>query len=191
MAKKTSEKTQTKTASPGSLIETLQARFAANKDRHKGIKWEDVEQILRKKPKTLETLAKMEGSGGEPDVVLLSKSKEEITFVDCSPESPTGRRSLCYDRLALDNRKEHKPKDSAIEMARKIGIRILNEAEYRTLQEYGEFDLKTSSWIQTPQSIRDLDGALFCDRRYNHVFVYHNGASSYYAARGFRGVISL
>ena len=168
------------------LIETLKARFEKNKQRHQGIAWSDVEARLESNPDALKSLHAMEESGGEPDVIGADKSGH-ITFCDCSAQSPAGRRSLCYDKKALDSRKENKPRGSAVEMAAKMGIDLLTEQEYRELQQLGEFDTKTSSWVQTPNDVRSLGGALFCDRRYDKVFVYHNGAESYYAARGFRG----
>ncbi|MBV9216545.1 MAG: DUF4256 domain-containing protein [Acidobacteria bacterium] len=168
------------------LLTTLKERFEQNTALHEGLKWPDVEKRLD--DKTLSTLAEMERTGGEPDVVKLGK---EICFVDCSPESPKGRRSLCYDRAAWESRKEHKPASDAVTVANEIGIDILNEDEYRELQELGEFDLKTSSWVATPPEVRKLGGAIFCDRRFDRVFTYHNGAESYYAARGFRGKIRL
>ncbi|GGY87150.1 hypothetical protein GCM10011613_35430 [Cellvibrio zantedeschiae] len=173
------------------LIKTLKDRFAKNMQRHADISWEAVEEKLRAKPKMLSVIGEMESTGGEPDVIGYDKKTEEFIFVDCSHESPAGRRSLCYDRKALDSRKENKPVGNAIEMAAGIGIEILTEQEYRELQELGEFDKKTSSWVKTPAAIRDLGGALFCDRRYNQTFVYHNGAESYYAARGFRGRLKV
>lgn len=176
----------TKAPSRNRLLDALQARFEANMHRHEGVAWPDVYARLDKHPGSLGSLEAMESSGGEPDVVGADASGH-ITFVDCSAESPSGRRSLCYDREALDARKENKPKGSAVEMATEMGIALLTEAEYRALQEVGEFDMKTSSWIRTPPEVRALGGALFCDRRYDKVFVYHNGAQSYYAARGFRG----
>mgnify|MGYP001160560948 CR=1 FL=1 len=169
------------------LLKVLKARFEKNMGRHKGIDWNKVEAKLMSKPAKLTALYEMEETGGEPDVVGYDKKKDEYIFYDCSPESPKGRRSICYDHQALASRKEHKPADSALNMAAEIGIEILTEEEYRELQKLGEFDLKTSSWIYTPPAIRKLGGALFCDRRYNAVFVYHNGAESYYGARGFRG----
>ena len=172
------------------FIKDLKARFEKNMNRHKGIKWTDVETKLVNGPK-IWSLNEMEISGGEPDVVGYDKKTGEYIFYDCSAESPNGRRSLCYDDEALQSRKEHKPKNSAIEMATAMGITILSEQQYRELQQLGKFDLKTSSWIQTPPEIRERGGALFCDRRYDHVFVYHNGAESYYAARGFRGSIMI
>ncbi len=173
------------------LFTTLQDRFMKNQSYHLGIDWSAVQAKLVRSPEKLKVLAAMEDSGGEPDVVGLDAQSGEFIFCDCSPESPTGRRSLCYDRKAFDSRKENKPGGSAIEMASAIGISLLTEQEYRELQELGEFDKKTSSWVKTPAEIRALGGAIFCDRRYNHVFVYHNGAESYYAARGFRGRLKV
>ena len=173
------------------LLKTLKTRFEKNMNRHKGIEWAKVQAKLEAKPEKLWSLHEMERTGGEPDVVEHDKKTGEYTFYDCSPESPDGRRSFCYDRAALDARKEHKPKNSAMEMASVIGIEILTEEEYRALQKLGEFDTKTSSWVRTPAEIRKLGGAIFCDRRYDHVFVYHNGAESYYAARGFRGSLRV
>lgn len=171
------------------LIKTLKARFEKNKDRHKGIDWDKVEAKL--KADKLWSLNEMEKTGGEPDVVAYVKKANEFIFVDCSPESPAGRRSVCYDKEALDSRKEHKPKNSAINMAAEMGVEILTEEEYRQLQQVGKFDLKTSSWIKTTAAVRKLGGALFCDRRYETVFLYHNGAESYYAARGFRASLKV
>lgn len=165
------------------LLKTLKSRFEKNTQRHKGLEWSKIELKLRSNTAKLWSLNEMEATGGEPDVVTLGK---EIFFVDCSPESPASRRSFCYDKAALDSRKEHKPKNNAIDMTKAMDVELLTEAEYRELQKYGEFDLKTSSWIKTPIEIRKLGGALFCDRRYDQVFTYHNGAESYYAARGFR-----
>lgn len=176
-----------KKASVDELIKTLADRFAKNMRRHSKIDWKSVQAKLEKSPDKLQALAEMERTGGEPDVIGFEKKTGEFIFCDCSPESPAGRRSLCYDRKALDSRKENKPKGNAIEMAAAMGIEMLTEQQFRELQELGEFDLKTSSWVQTPAKIRSLGGALFCDRRYDQVFVYHNGAESYYAARGFRG----
>jgi hypothetical protein len=173
------------------LIKILNARFEKNLNRHKGIDWDKVQARLKENPKKLKSLEEMESTGGEPDVVGFDKKTGEFIFFDCSAETPKGRRSVCYDREALDSRKEHKPANSAIDMAAAMGIELLTEEQYRELQTLGEFDLKTSSWIKTPAEIRKLDGALFCDRRYGHVFVYHNGASSYYAARAFRGVLRV
>ena len=173
------------------LLNTLKTRFEKHKNRHKGIAWADVQARLEADPEKLWILDDMEVTGGEPDVVGYDKETDEYIFVDCSAESPKGRRSLCYDRKALNERKEHKPKDSAMDMAAAMGIELLTEEQYRALQQLGEFDTKTSSWIVTPPEIRQLGGAIFCDRRYNTVFVYHNGAESYYAARGFRGMLRV
>ncbi|HEY0588180.1 MAG TPA: DUF4256 domain-containing protein [Pseudoduganella sp.] len=173
------------------MIELLEQRFLNNLDRHKGMEWSAVRARLNAKADKLRVLEKMERTGGEPDVVGGDPSTGEVVFCDCSPESPAGRRSLCFDRAALDARKENKPPGSALEVAKEMGIRLLTEAEYRHLQTLGEFDCKTSSWVQTPADIRKLGGALFCDRRYGHVFLYHNGAESYYAARGFRGILRV
>ncbi len=169
------------------ILTTLKARFEKNMNRHKGLEWAQVQARLQANPEKLASLSEMEKTGGEPDVVGLDKSTGEYIFYDCSVESPSGRRSLCYDREALQARKEHKPKNNALDMAAAIGIELLTEEQYRELQKLGDFDTKTSSWVKTPPAIRKLGGALFCDRRYNTVFVYHNGAESYYAARGFRG----
>jgi hypothetical protein len=168
------------------LINVLQARFQKNMNRHQGLDWARVQARLEANAEKLWSLLEMERTGGEPDVVGLDNKTGEFIFYDCSAESPKGRRSLCYDREALESRKEAKPKDSAIGMAATMGIELLTEAQYRGLQKLGEFDAKTSSWVKTPSDIRQLGGALFCDRRFNTVFVYHNGAESYYAARGFR-----
>jgi hypothetical protein len=173
------------------LTGTLKARFEKNMSRHKGLKWADVLAKLEHNNDKLWSLHAMEESGGAPDVVGYDKKKDEYLFMDCADESPKGRRSLCYDGDALASRKEHKPADSAINMAAEMGIEILNEAQYRELQQLGVFDTKTSSWVQTPASIRKLGGAVFCDRRYDQVFLYHNGAESYYAARGFRGLLRV
>jgi hypothetical protein len=173
------------------LLRTLQARFEKNMQRHKGLAWAQVLGRLEANAAALKSLAAMEASGGEPDVIGMDKKTGQVTFCDCAPESPTGRRSVCYDRAALDSRKEHKPDGSAVEMAAEMGIELLDEEQYRALQALGEFDLKTSSWIATPADIRKLGGALFCDRRYGKVFTYHNGAQSYYAARGFRGLLRV
>ncbi len=173
------------------LLTTLKARFEKNMNRHEGMKWPDVEARLEASPEKLGLLAEMERTGGEPDVVGHDRKTGELLFVDCSAESPAGRRSLCYDREGLESRKENRPETSAVDMAAGMGIELLTEEQYRDLQKLGSFDTKTSSWIQTPSPIRKLGGALFCDRRYDHVFVYHNGAQSYYAARGFRGSLKV
>jgi hypothetical protein len=175
-----------KSAERDGLLETLRARFEKNAHRHQGITWRAVVARLEGNAAALKALQAMESSGGEPDVIGVERSGH-VTFYDCAAESPSGRRSLCYDREALDARKEAKPKGSAVEMAAEMGIELLTEQQYRALQELGEFDLKTSSWVETPPDVRSFGGALFCDRRYGKVFVYHNGAQSYYAARGFRG----
>ncbi len=173
------------------LISTLRSRFLENTNRHPSIVWEDVQEKLEMQKEKIRSLFLMEQSGGEPDVVGFDAVKEEHIFMDCSPESPKGRRSFCYDRQALESRKEHKPKHSAMGMAEEMGVEILSEEQYRFLQELGEFDLKTSTWLQTPAAIRNRGGAIFGDRRYGQVFIYHNGAESYYAARGFRGMLKL
>ena len=173
------------------LIATLRTRFEKNMNRHTTIKWDDVEAKLKTQTEKLWSLYEMERTEGEPDVVGYDKKSGGYIFYDCASESPKGRRSLCYDREALDSRKEHKPQNSAIDMAMEMGIEILTEEQYKELQNLGKFDLKTSSWIKTPDAIRKLKGALFCDRRYDHVFTYHNGAESYYAARGFRGSLNV
>ena len=173
------------------LLRTLKARFEKNTSRHKGLEWAKVQAKLDSRTEKLWSLNEMERTGGEPDVVGHDTKTGEYIFYDCSEESPKGRRSLCYDREALDSRKEHKPKDNAVDMAAAMSIELLAEEQYRELQKLGEFDAKTSSWIRTPSAIRQLGGALFCDRRFNTVFVYHNGAESYYAARGFRGSLRV
>lgn len=173
------------------LLSTLKARFEKNMKRHQGLEWANVQARLQANPDKLWSLNAMELSGGEPDVVGLDQQTGEAIFYDCAAESPNGRRSICYDHEALESRKENKPKNSAIGMAEAMGVEILTEEQYRELQRLGNFDTKTSSWIKTPSAIRELDGALFCDRRYNTVFVYHNGASSYYAARSFRGSLRV
>jgi len=177
------------TSTSDKLLKTIETRFAANVHRHPGADWSSVRARLLAVPKNLNVLQEMERTGGEPDVVGRANAAGAFLFVDCSPESPAGRRSLCYDRRALDARKANKPTGSAMEMAAAIGVQLLTEAQYRHLQTLGEFDRKTSSWILTPPEIRALGGALFCDRRYDTVFTYHNGAESYYAARGFRGLL--
>ena len=170
------------------LFSLLKFRFEKNIVRHKGLNWASIAERLEKaKPEKLWSLKDMEATGGEPDVVAFDKNTGEYIFYDCSAESPKERRSLCYDREALNSRKEHKPKNTALDLANEMGISLLNEEEYKFLQSIGEFDLKTSSWIVTPDDIRKLGGAVFCDRRFGRVFLYHNGAESYYAARGFRG----
>lgn len=173
------------------LLEALQARFENNMHRHKAIAWADVQARLEAHPGALKSLHEMEATGGEPDVIGQDKKTGGLTFCDCSAETPDGRRSLCYDREALNARKEHKPQSSAVEVAAAMGIELLTEEQYRELQTLGEFDLKTSSWIATPPDLRALGGALFGDRRYGRVFVYHNGAQSYYTARGFRGALRV
>lgn len=173
------------------LMRSLQERFEKHMTRHPGLAWAKVQARLERHPDKLRALHEMEASGGEPDVVACDKKTGACTFVDCSPESPAGRRSLCYDEDALRSRKEHKPSGSALGAAKTMGIEILSEEAYRALQQLGEFDLKTSSWIQTPAEIRKRGGALFCDRRYGAVFLYHNGAESYYASRGFRGSLTI
>jgi hypothetical protein len=173
------------------LLRALKARFEKNMNRHKGLEWAKVQAKLEANTEKLWSLHEMERTGGEPDVVGHDKKTGEYSFYDCSAESPKGRRSVCYDREALEARKEHKPKDSAVDMATAMGIELLTEEQYRELQKLGEFDTKTSSWVKTPPEIRKLDGALFCDRRFDHVFVYHNGAESYYAARAFRGSLRV
>ena len=173
------------------LLVTLQGRFEANHPRHPGVEWATVQHRLAGKPDKLAVLRAMEDSGGEPDLVDVDAETGELVYFDCSAESPTGRRSLCFDKEARLGRKENRPEGSALEMAAKLGVELLTEAQYRHLQSLGPFDTKTSSWVQTPADIRKLGGALFCDRRYAHVFLYHNGAESYYAARGFRGALRV
>ncbi|WP_409966401.1 hypothetical protein PIECOFPK_00405 [Mycovorax composti] len=173
------------------LISLLKARFETNMSRHKGLKWEQVQERLEKNTEKLAILYEMEITGGEPDVVKYDKKTDAYIFYDCAAESPDGRRSLCYDRAALSSRKANKPQGSAVELAESMGIEILTEEQYRELQKLGKFDQKTSSWIKTPPEIRYLGGALFCDRRYDKVFTYHNGAASYYSSRGFRGWINV
>lgn len=177
--------------SDSELLNILKSRFEANMHRHKGSEWEKVQDRLVSNPDKLRSLKLMEQTGGEPDVVDFDETTGEYIFMDCSAESPKGRRSICYDHAALEARKQNKPHNSAVNMAEEMGIEILTEEQYRQLQKLGEFDLKTSSWIKTPESIRKLGGALFCDRRYNTVFVYHNGADSYYGSRGFRGCLRV
>ena len=173
------------------LLRALKARFEKNMNRHKGLEWARVQAKLEANTEKLWSLNEMERSGGEPDVVGFDKKTGEYIFFDCSAESPKGRRSFCYDGEALQSRKEHKPENNAIDMAAAMGIELLTEEQYRELQQLGNFDAKTSSWVKTPSDIRKLGGAIFCDRRYGHVFVYHNGAESYYAARAFRGSLRV
>ena len=173
------------------LLTALKARFEKNMDRHQGLEWAQVQSKLEANAEKLRSLHEMERTGGEPDVIGHDSKTGEYTFCDCSAESPKGRRSVCYDREALESRKEHKPKNNAIDMAAAMGVELLTEEQYRKLQQLGSFDTKTSSWVRTPSQIRKLGGALFCDRRYDTVFVYHNGAESYYAARAFRGSLRV
>ncbi len=179
------------TMEPDDLLKTLARRFAGNPRRHPGIEWTAVEARLRGNPGALRTLGEMERTGGEPDVIGREEGSGSYIFCDCSPESPAGRRSLCYDREALDARKANKPEGSVVEAAAAMGVELLTEEQYRDLQKLGDFDTKTSSWVRTPADVRSLGGALFCDRRYGRVFVYHNGADSYYSARGFRGRVKV
>lgn len=178
-------------AEVAALLEILKMRFEKNMHRHKDLNWSDIEDRLQQKPEKLFSLNQMEDTGGEPDVVSLDSKSSEIIFYDCVVETPKGRRSLCYDRAALDARKEHKPENNAVEVAEAIGIELLTEEEYRQLQFVEHFDLKTSSWVKTPEEVRKLGGAIFCDSRYGRVFTYHNGAQSYYATRGFRGRLKI
>ncbi len=173
------------------LLEVLEKRFAGNMNRHQDLSWEDVKSKLENASRKLSSLSEMEGTGGEPDVVGFDKDSNEFIFMDCSAESPAGRRSTCYDLEGLLSRKQHRPENNAVDMAAEMGIELLTEEEYRHLQQFGEFDAKTSSWLKTPKEIRELGGAIFGDFRYGKVFVYHNGAQSYYAARGFRGVLKV
>jgi hypothetical protein len=173
------------------LLSALKARFEKNMNRHEGLEWARLQAKLESNPEKLWSLNEMERTGGEPDVVGYDETTDEYVFYDCSAESPKGRRSLCYDREALESRKKNKPKNNALDMAAAIGIEILTEEKYRELQKLGNFDTKTSSWVKTPADIRKLGGAIFADFRYDHVFVYHNGAESYYAARGFRGLLRV
>lgn len=173
------------------LLNVVKARFESHPHRHKGIDWTKLRARLEANPEKLGSLQEMESTGGEPDVVGEDKKTGEYLLFDCSAESPGGRRNLCYDREALDSRKEHKPADNAMDVAHAMGIELLTEEQYRELQQLGNFDCKTSSWVQTPAGVRKLGGAIFCDRRYGQVFTYHNGASSYYAARGFRGCLRV
>ena len=173
------------------LFNVLKARFLKNMERHKGLEWDGIKLKLEANPGKIWSLNEMERTGGEPDVIEFDNNTNEYVFVDCSDETPKGRRSICYDREALDSRKEHKPKNNAIDMASEMGIEILTEEQYRKLQEFGKYDAKTSSWVKTPDNIRKLGGAIFCDYRYDTVFVYYNGAESYYASRGFRGLLKI
>lgn len=173
------------------LLATLEARFDQHMNRHEGVQWADVRAKLGADAEKIWSVAEMERTGGEPDVVRLEDTQDEYDFCDCSPQSPEGRRNLCYDRAALESRKANKPENSALDVAAAMGIEILTVEQYRQLQDLGEFDTKTSSWVKTPERIRLLGGALYCDRRYDTVFVYHNGAESYYAARGFRGLLRI
>jgi hypothetical protein len=191
MSKTKQAKKKLSSAQVTALLSTLRARFEKNTSRHKGIEWSKVQAKLERNPEKMWSLSVMEETGGEPDVVGVDKKKGEFIFYDCSAESPAGRRSFCYDGVALESRKEHKPADSAMEAADAMGIELLSEEEYRELQKLGSFDRKTSSWLKTPSDIRKLGGAIFADLRFGRVFVYHNGAESYYAARGFRGVLRV
>ncbi len=192
MSKKANAPSKVLAAKPREeFLLALKIRFEKNPHRHEGIDWADVRAKLIANPEKLRSIHEMEKTGGEPDVVGFDKKTDEYIIYDCSPETPKGRISVCFDREGLESRKENKPKDTAMDMAAEMGIELLSEEQYRELQKLGEFDLKTSSWIQTPSDIRELGGALFCDRRFGHVFVYHNGAQSYYAARGFRGSIRI
>lgn len=173
------------------ILKILKERFKKNRNRNKDLVWEEIQSKLEKNPNKLQALIQMEKTEGEPDLVKFDSKEKVYIFMDCSAESPKGRRSLCYDRKALNARKQHKPSNSAMDLANEMGIEILNENQYRELQETGEFDLKTSSWILTPDDVRSKGGAIFCDRRYGKVFTYHNGADSYYAARGFRGILKV
>ncbi len=191
MKKSTIKRSKISAVQSVGLLRILKDRFEKNVSRHKGLSWDKVEAALKAREEKLQSLFMMEETGGEPDVVVFDKKDTDIVFVDCSLETPKGRRSVCFDKAALDSRKEHKPENSAVEMAQQMGVELLTEAEYRALQKLGDFDLKTSSWIATPESIRKLGGAVFCDKRYNTVFLYHNGAESYYASRGFRGSLKV
>lgn len=191
MKKAKSNATELGPADQDVLIDKLKTRFETNMHRHEGLDWAEVQTRLKANAEKMWSLNEMESTGGEPDVVGRDEKTGEYVFYDCAPESPEGRRSLCYDREALESRKKHKPESSAIDMAGAMGVELLTEQQYRELQELGEFDTKTSSWVKTPERIRELGGALFCDRRYDTVFVYHNGAESYYASRGFRGALRV
>ena len=178
-------------AQSAQLVQDLKARFGANMDRHKGVDWSEVQSKMEANPDKLWSLHEMERTGGEPDIVRHEEKTDKFVFYDCSAQTPSGRRNMCFDRAAWESRKEAKPKDNAIDVAKFMGVELLTEKEYRELQRLGEFDTKTSSWVQTPADIRKRGGALFCDRRYDAVFLYHNGAESYYAARGFRGSLRV
>jgi Protein of unknown function (DUF4256) len=191
MKKITSDKKELSPEQREELLGALKARFEKNMNRHRDLEWAKVQEKLTANPEKLWSLNEMERTGGEPDVVGHDNKTGEYIFYDCAAESPKGRRSVCYDREALEARKEHKPENNAVDMAASMGIELLMEEQYRELQELGNFDTKTSSWVKTPSDIRKLGGAIFCDRRYGHVFVYHNGAESYYAARGFRGSLRI
>ncbi|HUH18448.1 DUF4256 domain-containing protein [Albibacterium sp.] len=191
MSNRISNKKELSSEQREELLAVLKSRFEKNRIRHKGLEWSKIQTKLEANPEKLWSLDDMEITGGEPDVVAYDKKTDEYIFYDCSAESPKGRRSICYDREALDARKAHKPENTALDMASAMGIELLTEEEYRTLQQLGDFDTKTSSWIITPSDVRKRGGALFCDRRYDKVFTYHNGADSYYAARGFRGSLRI
>jgi Protein of unknown function (DUF4256) len=191
MSNKSSKNNELSPKQREDLLKVLQARFEKNMNRHPGLAWSKVQAKLEANPGKLWSLSEMERTGGEPDVVAVDKNSGEFVFYDCAAESPKGRRSICYDREAWESRKENRPENTAMDMAAELGIEMLTEEQYRELQKLGEFDTKTSSWIVTPTAIRKLGGALFCDRRYDHVFVYHNGADSYYGARGFRGWLKV
>lgn len=191
MSKQVIAKRKLSSAEQADLLNTLKTRFEKHLERHAGIEWANVRAKLETTPEKLWALAEMEKSGGEPDVTAFDKKSGEFTFCDCAPESPKGRRSICYDREGLDSRKEFKPEGNAVDMAEQMGIELLTEEQYRELQKIGKFDLKTSSWVRTPDDVRKLGGAIFMDNRYGRVFVYHNGASSYYAVRGFRGTLKV
>lgn len=187
----TSKRKKLSTEEQRAMLSTLKSRFEKNMACHIDLKWEEVQMRLEAHSEKIWSLCEMERTGGEPDIVGQDKKTGEYIFCDCSPESPAGRRSACYDKEAQDGRKEHRPKNNAVDMATEMGIEMLSEEQYRDLQKLGSFDLKTSSWVKTPDTIRELGGAVFCDRRYNTVFLYHNGAESYYAARGFRGLVKV
>jgi hypothetical protein len=191
MKKSNGPKKQLSVADQAALLKILKTRFEKNMSRHKNLSWPNVESKLAASKEKMWSLSEMEKTGGEPDVIGHDKKTDEFIFCDCADESPKGRRSICYDHEALEARKENKPENSAINMAEEIGVEILSEEQYRDLQKLGNFDTKTSSWVKTPPEIRKRGGAIFCDRRYDHVFVYHNGAESYYAARGFRGILKV